>query len=422
MPLNLPIHERTLDNGLRVVVSPDHALPAVAVCIWYDVGSRHEDLHLTGLAHLFEHLMFQGSANVHGNGHFETVLAAGGTLNGTTSFDRTNYFETMPSHHLETALWLEADRMGTLLAALTQENLDNQRAVVKNERRQRYDNQPYGTASEHLYSMLMPQDHPYQHLPIGSMEHLDAASLEDCEAFFRRHYAPNNAVLSLVGDVDPDEGFSLVQKYFSMICPVAQLSGARDGTVGPLAAPVELLLREQVPAERVTWAWRVPTSGTEEVEAVDLVATVLGQGDAAVLEQRLVRELELAQGVGFGVNPLVGGVSVATLSVTLRPGATLAEVRDVVEEEIRRIAVHGPTPQQLERARALTERAWADHLTGLDGRADELCRQALQHGSATHLLGVVDRALAVSPQQCRDAAGTWLRPEARAQLAYEVAA
>ncbi len=171
--------EHRLANGLRVVLSEDHLTPVAAVCLWYDVGSRHEVKGRTGLAHLFEHLMFQGSGQVKGNGHFELVQGAGGSLNGTTSFERTNYFETMPTHQLELALWLEADRMGSLLAALDEESMENQRDVVKNERRQRYDNVPYGTAFEKLTALAYPEGHPYHHTPIGSMADLDAATLED---------------------------------------------------------------------------------------------------------------------------------------------------------------------------------------------------------------------------------------------------
>lgn len=218
--------EHRLANGLRVVLSEDHLTPVAAVCLWYDVGSRHEVKGRTGLAHLFEHLMFQGSAQVKGNGHFELVQGAGGSLNGTTSFERTNYFETMPAHQLELALWLEADRMGSLLAALDDESMENQRDVVKNERRQRYDNVPYGTAFEKLTALAYPEGHPYHHTPIGSMADLDAATLEDARAFFRTYYAPNNAVLSVVGDIDPEQTLAWIEKYFGSIA-------AHDGKPAP---------------------------------------------------------------------------------------------------------------------------------------------------------------------------------------------
>ena len=194
--------QKTLPNGLRVIVAPDHLAPVVAVNLWYIVGSRHEQPGRTGFAHLFEHFMFQGSRHVTKAEHFSLVQAAGGVNNATTFFDRTNYFETLPSHQLDLALWLEADRMATLLDALDQENLDNQIEVVKNEKRQSYDNQPYGSFYEKLMAATFPADHPYHTTPIGSMEDLDAATLDDVVEFFRKWYAPNNCVLSIVGDVD----------------------------------------------------------------------------------------------------------------------------------------------------------------------------------------------------------------------------
>ena len=209
--------DERLANGLRLIVSEDHLAPVVAVNIWYNVGSKHEVAGKTGFAHLFEHVMFQGSGHVAKAEHMALVQAAGGTLNGTTFFDRTNYFETMPSHQLELALWLEADRMATLLDALNQENLDNQRDVVKNEKRSSYDNRPYGDWFHKLHEHLFPPEHPYHHPTIGSMEDLDAASLEDVAAFFRTYYAPNNAVLSIVGDVDPAQARAWVERYFGEI-------------------------------------------------------------------------------------------------------------------------------------------------------------------------------------------------------------
>ena len=211
------------------MLSEDHLTPVAAVCLWYDVGSRQEVKGRTGLAHLFEHLMFQGSAQVKGNGHFELVQGAGGSLNGSTSFERTNYFETMPAHQLELALWLEADRMGSLLAALDEESLDNQRDVVKNERRQRYDNVPYGTAFERMAALVYPEGHPYHHIPIGSMADLDAATLDDARAFFRANYAPNNAVLAVVGDIDPEQTRRWVEKYFGSI-PLVRRPRCRPAT------------------------------------------------------------------------------------------------------------------------------------------------------------------------------------------------
>ena len=213
MPLDYPIHETTLANGLRVVVSPDSSVPTVTVNIWVNVGSRHEVTGRTGFAHLFEHLMFQGSRHIASGEHFTRLMAEGGRLNATTWFDRTNYFETVPKGAYELALWMEADRHGHLLDAVTQENLDNQRDVVKEEKRQRYDNVPYGTALIEVYAAVFPAGHPYHHPTIGSMEDLDAASLVDVHDFFRRYYGPNNSVLTLVGDITADEGFAAAERY-----------------------------------------------------------------------------------------------------------------------------------------------------------------------------------------------------------------
>ena len=218
MPLPvIEFSDERLPNGLRLIVAEDHLAPVVAVHVWYNVGSKHEVPGKTGFAHLFEHVMFQGSANVAKAEHMALVQAAGGTLNGTTWLDRTNYYETLPSHQLELALWLEADRMATLLDALSQENLDNQRAVVKNEKRWSYDNRPYGSWQEKVFGHLYPEDHPYHHPTIGSMADLDAASLEDVSAFFRTYYAPNNATIAVVGDCERAQVRAWVDRYFEAI-------------------------------------------------------------------------------------------------------------------------------------------------------------------------------------------------------------
>jgi predicted Zn-dependent peptidase len=296
------ISEHTLANGLRVVLSEDHLTPVAAVCLWYDVGSRHEVAGRTGLAHLFEHLMFQGSASVPGNGHFELVQGAGGSLNGTTSFERTNYFETMPAHQVELALWLEADRMGSLLTALDLTGLDNQRAVVKNERRQRYDNVPYGTAFERLVAMAFPEGHPYHHTPIGSMADLDAATLADAQDFFRTYYAPNNAVLAVVGDIDPEQTLAWVEKYFGSIPSHDGKRPPRDGVAVDRSAGARMSehLVEEVPSRALMAAYLLPQDGTREADAADLALTILGSGESSRFYSRLVRRDRSAVTAGFG--------------------------------------------------------------------------------------------------------------------------
>ncbi|GAA3665781.1 M16 family metallopeptidase [Streptomyces iranensis] len=412
--------EHRLANGLRLVLSEDHLTPVAAVCLWYDVGSRHEVKGRTGLAHLFEHLMFQGSAQVTGNGHFELVQGAGGSLNGTTSFERTNYFETMPAHQVELALWLEADRMGSLLTALDEESLENQRDVVKNERRQRYDNVPYGTAFEKLVAMAYPEGHPYHHTPIGSMADLDAASLEDAREFFRTYYAPNNAVLSIVGDIDPEQTLAWIERYFGSIPSHEGKRPPRDGTLPEVIGDqLREVVEEEVPARALMAAYRLPHDGTRESDAADLALTVLGGGESSRLHNRLVRRDRTAVAAGFGLLRLSGAPSLGWLDVKTSGGVEVPAIEAAVDEELARFAEEGPTPQEMERAQAQIEREWLDRLATVGGRADELCRYAVLFGDPQLALTAVERVLDISPEEVRAVAAARLRPDNRAVLVYE---
>ncbi|GAA1078931.1 MULTISPECIES: M16 family metallopeptidase [Kitasatospora] len=416
----LAITEHRLANGLRVVLSEDHLTPVTAVCLWYDVGSRHEVKGRTGLAHLFEHLMFQGSRNVSNNGHFELVQGAGGSLNGTTSFERTNYFETMPAHQLELALWLEADRMGSLLDALDDTSMENQRDVVKNERRQRYDNVPYGTAFEKLTALSFPDGHPYHHTPIGSMADLDAATLEDARAFFRTYYAPNNAVLSIVGDLDPEQTVAWVEKYFGSIPAHNGKQPPRDGTLpDTIGRELRELVEEDVPSRALMAAYRLPHDGTREADAADLALTILGSGESSRLYNRLVRRDRTAVTAGFGLLRLAGAPSLGWLDVKTSGDATLDAVGTAVDEELARFAAEGPTPEELERAQAQIEREWLDRLTTVAGRADELCRYAVLFGDPKLLNEALPKVLDITAEEVRAVAAARLHPENRAVLAYE---
>ncbi|OEV04631.1 M16 family metallopeptidase [Streptomyces oceani] len=412
--------EHRLANGLRVVLSEDHLTPVAAVCLWYDVGSRHEVPGRTGLAHLFEHLMFQGSAQVPGNAHFELVQGAGGSLNGTTSFERTNYFETMPAHELELALWLEADRMGSLLTALDEESLENQRDVVKNERRQRYDNVPYGTAFEKLTAMVYPEGHPYHHTPIGSMADLDAASLEDARQFFRTYYAPNNAVLSIVGDIDPERTLAWVEKYFGSIPGHDGKQPPRDGSLpDSIGGERRAVLEEDVPARAVMAAYRLPHDGTRECEAADLALTALGGGESSRLHNRLVRRDRSAVAAGFGLLRLAGAPSLGWLDVKASADVEIADIEAAVDDELARFAAEGPSAEEMERAQAQLEREWLDRLATVGGRADELCRYAVLFGDPQLALTAVERVLDITAAEVRAVAAATLLPENRAVLAYE---
>ncbi|MEN9790716.1 MAG: hypothetical protein RLZZ63_374, partial [Gemmatimonadota bacterium] len=288
--MQIPIETYTLPNGLRVVLSEDHATPIVAVNLWYHVGSANEREGRTGFAHLFEHMLFQGSAQVGANEHFELIQRAGGTLNGSTWLDRTNYYETLPSHQLELALWLEADRMARLLPAMTQEKLDTQRDVVKNERRWSVDNQPYGTWWERLPALCFPPEHPFHHSLIGSMEDLTDASLDDVATFFRTYYTPDNAVLTIAGDVDPDEARRLVERHFGAIPRGTGRPALPDMSLPPtFGGRRRAVVEDAVVAPRLFLAFRIPPAGAEAWYAAYLLSAVLGSGEACRLETALVR-------------------------------------------------------------------------------------------------------------------------------------
>ncbi|MFJ6570620.1 M16 family metallopeptidase [Streptomyces sp. NPDC091292] len=412
--------EHRLANGLRVVLSEDHLTPVAAVCLWYDVGSRHEVKGRTGLAHLFEHLMFRGSHQVHGNGHFELVQGAGGSLNGTTSFERTNYFETMPAHQLELALWLEADRMGSLLDALDLESLDNQRAVVKNERRQSYDNVPYGTAFEKLTALSFPEEHPYHHTPIGSMTDLDAATLEDARAFFRTYYAPNNAVLSIVGDIDPEQTLAWVEKYFGSIPGHDGKPAPRDGGLPDnIGKELREVVEEEVPSRALMAAYRLPEDGTRACDAADLALTILGGGESSRLYNRLVRRDRTAVAAGFGLLRLAGAPSLGWLDVKTSGDVEVPVIEAAVDEELVRFAAEGPTPEEMERAQAQLEREWLDRLGTVSGRANELCRFAVLFGDPQRALTAVQRVLDVTRDEIQEVAKARLHRDNRAVLVYE---
>ncbi|MFB6813190.1 M16 family metallopeptidase [Streptomyces sp. NPDC056347] len=421
--LLVPDQEFRLPNGLRVVLSEDHLNPVAAVCVWYHVGSRDERPGRTGLAHLFEHLMFQGSAQVPGNGHFEAVQAGGGQPNGTTGFERTNYFETVPAHQLELTLWLEADRMGSLLDALTEQALDNQRAVVKNERRQRYDNVPYGTVWEHLMAMLHPPAHPYHHMPIGSMADLDAATLDDARAFFRTHYAPSNAVLAVVGDIDPAQTRAWVEKYFGSLpdCP-ATGPGAGAGARGPLPEPVRAerraVLRHPVPSAALMCAYRMPVDGTREADAAEVALAVLGAGESSRLATRLVLDDQIALNVSMGLMRFAHAPSLGWLDIKASGRGGLPAVEAALDEEIARFADEGPGEDELDRAHAHLRRKHLDASATVGGRADLLCRYATFFGSAAAAADSLPRLLDVTAAEVR-AAAAHLDPADRSVLLYQ---
>jgi predicted Zn-dependent peptidase len=416
--IEIPFEEYRLENGLRVILSRDTAAPVVAINLWYNVGSKNERPGRTGFAHLFEHMMFQGSKHVPENGHFALIEQAGGSLNGSTWLDRTNYFETLPAHYLELGLWLESDRLGWLLPAMTQEKLDNQRDVVKNERRWRVDNQPYGDWDERIQAQVFPPDHPYHHSVIGSMEDLDAASLEDVEEFFRTYYAPNNAVLTLCGDFEPDEAKRLVERYFGEIPagpPVPPLPG-RVEIPPTLGGEVREVVRQDISLPRLYLTYRTPPYGTEEFYAAAVAAQVLAWGKASRLYRSLIREQRLAQDVVAYAFPIVAGASMLALWATARPGVDPADLEAALLRELEGLrAVRG---DEVERARNLIEARRLVELQRVDERADQLSMYATLFDDPGRINTELDRIRAVTPESIRDIAERFLGEDNRAVLLY----
>jgi zinc protease len=362
----LPFETFTLPNGLQVILSQDRRLPLVAVNLWYHVGPANEEPGRTGFAHLFEHLMFQGSKHTPPDSHFQMLEAAGATdINGTTDYDRTNYFETVPSNQLELALWIESDRMGYLLDTVDQGALSNQQDVVRNERRQSLENQPYGIAEEEVVHQLYPKGHPYYGYVIGSHEDIQAAKLEDVKDFFKRYYSPNNASLAIVGDFDPAVARTLVQKYFGSLKrgqPVPPLAAITPPITSERRARVE----DRVELPRLYMAWLTsPIYKPGDADA-DIASMILGSGRSSRLYKKLVYELQIAQDVNVVQQSLILG-SQFQITVTARPGRTLEEIEKAVDAELQVLRTTAPEMREVERARNTIETRIITGLEGLGG-------------------------------------------------------
>ncbi|MGH2483364.1 MAG: M16 family metallopeptidase [Candidatus Limnocylindria bacterium] len=415
----IPIQRHRLDNGLRVILSPDGRTPIVAVNMWYDVGSRHEERGRTGFAHLFEHMMFQGSANVAKGEHFAMVNGAGGTLNASTWTDRTNYFETLPSHELELALWLESDRMASLLPAMTQEKLDNQRDVVKNERRSSVDNQPYGTAEERMQALLWPEGHPYHHSTIGSMEDLSAASLDDVGRFFATYYAPNNAVLTVAGDFDSDAALAAIGRHFGPIPANPDLPPSRVMDVpDSLGGEVREVVADQVELPRVHVAYRIPPFGTDGHQAFDVVSDLLGTGRASRLYRSLVRERQLAADVAAFVFPWAGGSTVLAVWATARPEIEVDTLEGQLLDDIGHLATQGPADDELARVRTLHAAAVESSLEQVAERADRISQYACLFDRPEMVNTEIERYDAVTAEHVRQGMANRTAADNRLVLTY----
>ncbi|HEX8398039.1 MAG TPA: pitrilysin family protein [Pyrinomonadaceae bacterium] len=364
--------EFRLPNGLRVIMHVDKSTPIVTTNVWYHVGSKNEVAGRTGFAHLFEHMMFQGSKH-HDKDYFAPLQEAGGSLNGSTNADRTNYWEVVPSNFLETALWLESDRMAYLTEAMTMEKLNNQRDVVKNEKRQNYDNRPYGTVGARIAEIMYPKGHPYSWLTIGSLDDLTAASMEDVKGFFREYYVPNNAVLAIAGDFDPKEARKLVEKYFAPIPKGADIK--RPNPAAPrFDKEIRTGMEDSVQLPRLYMAWHTVPQYTPDEAALDMLGTILSSGRGSRLQSNLIYAKQIAQDVGAGNNSreIAGQFQISS---TARPGKSLEEIEREINAEIERLKKEPPTAEEMERALNARESGFIYNLQtvgGFGGKADQL--------------------------------------------------
>ena len=417
--MRIPIDSYRLPNGLHVILSEDHTAPLVAVNLWYHVGSANERHGRTGFAHLFEHMLFQGSANVGSNEHFELVQRAGGTLNGSTWLDRTNYFETVPSNQLELALWLEADRMGYLLPAMTQQKLDTQRDVVQNERRWSMDNQPYGTWWERLPALAFPPEHPFHHSLIGSMADLDAASLDDIAHFFATYYTPDNAVLSIAGDFDPAEARAMVDRHFGPIPRGAGTPPLPDMSVPPtFGAPLREIVPDDVMLPRLFLAFRSPVFGSDEYYAASVAGAILGLKKGSRLHRALVREQQVAAEAGAFTYDLSKGSDLLVVDVTARPEVSVEALERAVGDQIDQLMTHGVTQAEVDRVVTLIETDLVTSLQAASDRADRLSMFATYFGDPTLVNQQADRYRAVTVDRVNAFARERLARDNRASLVY----
>jgi zinc protease len=417
--MRIPVETFHLDNGLFVTLSEDHTAPIVAVNLWYHVGSANERAGRTGFAHLFEHMLFQGSAHVGSNEHFELIQRAGGTLNGSTWLERTNYFETVPSNQLALALWLEADRMGDLLPAMTQEKLDTQRDVVKNERRWSVDNQPYGTMLEKMQELVFPASHPFQHSLIGSMDDLSAASLDDVAQFFATYYTPDNAVLSIAGDFDSADARKLVAEFFG---PIPR--GKGKPPLAPMLLPPVFGERrretvyDNVSLPRLFMAFRSPVFGSDEYYAASVTSAVLGLRRGSRLHRSLVRERQVAADASAFTFDLAKGTDLLVVDVTARPETSAAQLEDEVEREIDHLHENGVSEEEVRRAVALIETDLTASLQSAGERADRLSMFATFFEEPQLINEQADRYGAVTVERVNKIVAERFGEDNRANLLY----
>jgi zinc protease len=413
--MELPYTKATLDNGLDVLVHEDHHVPIVAVNVWYHVGSKNERPGRTGFAHLFEHLMFEGSEH-HDKGYFPPLQQAGALLNGSTNADRTNYWEVVPTSAIDLALWMESDRMGYLLPALTRERFETQRDVVLNERRQNYENRPYGLAVMAIAEALFPPDHPYHWLTIGGADDIRAMEFDDVREFFRTYYHPANASLALAGDIRTDDALALAERYF----------GGLPGGVKPprvtagasLSREVRLMMEDRVELPRVYMAWHSPAMFADGDAEMDLLADLLANGKTSRLYRTLVYDRRIAVDVSaFQSSRELG--SFFLLVATAAPGAALADIAGAIEEEIAAVLKDGPTAAEMERASATAESHFMFRLQtvgGFGGKSDQLNAYNVFRRDPGFFARDLARYTEATAESVRAAAARHLRFDARVTL------
>jgi len=395
---NLQVTRATLDNGLRVVLSEDHTVPTVAVAVYYDVGSRNETKGRSGFAHLFEHMMFQGSANIDKGEHFSLIINRGGDANGTTSNDRTNYFETLPANELALGLWLEADRMRSL--AITQENFENQRQTVMEERRQRIDNQPYVPSMLRINELAYGDYWPYAHSTIGDMQDLVDAPLEAVQEFFDMYYAPNNAVLSISGDFDPNRAMQLVEKYFGSIASHERTPFVEPEPPMQTAVRTETMYDTNATLPAFHLAYHIPASRTPDHYPLEMLSLILGDGESSRLYQTLIKKKEICQDVAVGTDDR-RGPDLFSVWAVMSSGHPPKEAQGVVYSELSRIAKKGVTARELEKAKNRISAAFVFGLQSNMARAQNLAEFELYSGDANLLMLELDHYLAVSRDDIR---------------------
>jgi zinc protease len=413
--MDLPFTKHTLDNGLDVLVHEDHHVPIVAVNVWYHVGSKNERPGRTGFAHLFEHLMFEGSEH-HNKGYFPPLQQAGALLNGSTNADRTNYWEVVPTSAIDLALWMESDRMGYLLPALTRERFETQRDVVLNERRQNYENRPYGLAVMAIADALFPPDHPYHWLTIGAADDIRAMQLEEVQAFFRTYYHPANASLSLAGDIETGRAVELAEMYFGEIPP-----GQRPKPVAAhatIAREMRLVLEDRVEMPRIYMAWHSPAMFSDGDAEMDLLADLLANGKSSRLYRTLVYERRIALDVSAFQNSRELG-SFFMIVATATPGTPLVDIATAVDAELSKMIDEGPTASEMERAAAQAEAHFMYRLQtvgGFGGKSDQLNAYNVFKNDPGFFQRDLARYRSATAESVRAAAAKYLPFDARVTL------